>query len=221
MNRKKYALHSVLLLILVITCASSCSTNNKVRVYYMKSNFRNYFHYNVGSYWVFIDSVNSNTDSLYVVSVDSPALYPNSNNVFESRRTSFLLRGLLPINDTLYFDLDCQALDLANLSIDYRGLDNRYTFPMGFTTGMPFEVGQKNISGGYGDFIGYKKTTLFDNVTFSGKSYNEVYKIEYYNTVDNSYDVFYINKEVGFLAILLNNTHRHNQLYLKASNVIK
>ena len=173
--------------------------------------FKQYFDYKKGSYWVFYDSTNHYMDSLYLIDYnDYPVNYDNS---FSNEELNL---GLWE------FDYDTNAYcrnwgmfiwgpNSASLSISYQDTIVNYTI----ADEMPF---QKGILSNKNGSI-YCITTLLINYIVENKLYDSVYQVIYPN--NNYSDTIYFNHGYGFLEFLFNDQNSQRKLYLLRCNVIR
>jgi hypothetical protein len=196
---------------LVLINLFSCSKNT-IQPVYVNTQLKQYFNYLPGSYWIFYDSLNNKKDSMYVDQIDTFPPYSVGSNIAET------------VIYTLGIDTSIGiGLYLANTSCDLRVSFLEYTpsesinYPYYFTNNFPFDTGKEIINSI--NFNGFYENTFINNIQLGAYSCNDVYRIQY----DSSgvADVFYINEDVGFLAILFNNQYAQKHMYLINYKIIK
>ena len=205
---------SLLLMLCLFSCkkkASDTKPQPQTPAVYVDEGLKNYFDYQVGSYWIFYDSVNNNIDSMFVYRTDTVSLnWHDTAN--EQIQMNLYLYGLAPHRDTLYF------------GIHLFGLHSQLTDQLGmykyFTNNFPFDTGTDRILDGF--FDGYHENTFIGNKLINGVAYDNVYQIEW-RTAPSSWVLFNycINARNGFLTMLINTGDRNKKLYLLRSHIIR
>jgi len=201
----------ILFTFLVIINLFSCSKKTMQPVY-VNTQLKQYFNYLPGSYWIFYDSLNNKKDSMYVASVHTFPPFYNQN---------------IP-NETIYYVMYIDTTVGMGLYLNYVGCNLEVSYlpnlsngsveyPYYFTNMIPFDTGMDLINSTY--FTGFYENSFIKSMQLGAYSCNNVYKIQY----DSSgvADVFYINEDIGFLAILFNNRYAQKHLYLINYKIIK
>ncbi len=195
----------------------SCKKEPEKKPVYFDDEFKRTFNYQVGTYWVFYDSLNNRLDSLVVLnneyfkpfSTSQPSEFYNIsmhffNSVSDTESTFLNIQLTAPYYSVLFLVYTTNA---TNVEFEY---------PAEFLQKTPFETGATNISGS--GFVGFCKRTFIGNLQIGSKIYKNVYRIEYNDTHVPTMDVFYFNMEYGFLEILFDNQFMKRKLYLQHSH---
>ena len=180
-------------LLILIVCIAACKKPGPTTVY-LNTDFKKYFNYQVGSYWIMYDSVNNHTDSLVVVQYVNTPPYYNSSDA----------------NEYVYVVIK-----------DYVENANSDTVTWILTLTAPYysHLGYNSSIIPFTDFPFFVYNIPFDNdtnvyhypiSTIEGLSYTNVYRarVQYPN------DFFFINAYAGFLEILVNDQYLKKKLFL-------
>jgi|ERR1035437_9138224 hypothetical protein len=203
----------ILFTIIIIAGLFSCSKQQQ-RVNNLNPDFKKYFDYQPGSYWVFYDSLNHHMDSLAVIGYTDKQVTINQGIIDEEVAIGMGEQNLDSLTNGIEWVLDLSSSYNSTLTIDIGFNEMVY----GIADKMPFITG-KNIDNKY-DSGSYRQTTLFSSYNIENTTYNNVYQILYYYNATSYSDTFYINKDNGFIAILLNNQHLHKRLFLKMGIIV-
>lgn len=173
--------------------------------------FKQYFDYKIGSYWIFYDSSMHYLDSLVVIGYDD---YPvNYDNSFANENINIYLYEF-DYDTIAYFRpwaLFLSGPTSADIQLSYQDTIIGY----GLASSMPFNTG--NISNKNGNIISI--TNLYTIYNIENIMYNNVYEIIYPNNYYS--DTIYFNQDYGFLEFLFNDQNSKRKLYLLRSNIIR
>jgi hypothetical protein len=187
---------------------------------YFNTKFKKDFNYQVGSYWVFYDSLNNNRDSLSVQNYiyRKPFFDNHTPNENASIETQFFISP--PSSDILGLSFSLTAPTSFSLLFGYRHSGSSYDiyYPTDLINGIPFSVGKGNIS--VGDFIGFCERSFVGKMAVNGVLYDSVYKTEYNNTNLSTDDTYYYNADKGFIEIVFHNQYVNKKLYLITCNLV-
>jgi hypothetical protein len=176
------------LVFLIIAGFISCSTKKQNPVY-LNADLKKYFDYQIGTYWLFYDSLNHRTDSLYVFSNHDDLPFWDGKTPTET------------IDIYLYDNLSWELiLNSPYGSYIFMNDTGEYIDPL--TKYMPF----------YTDGI---NSTLLPFYKIGAVTYKNVYKIISTETGD----IYYINADCGFLAIQQIKYTRKNLYLIKCNIV--
>lgn len=199
---------NILAVTLCVGFILSCNTKKQDTKYYrFPSGMLDYFDYQNGTYWLFRDSLTSDTDSLIATNYRTAKVGPENGVSWDkiditlvdyhiaSNQQDTMILSLSSEGDLDYSDLsDNQAHLLLNGNFTYR-------YPFLENTGV---VERKN----------------FSSLVVNNTSYVNAYR--YYWEIDNVHsDEIIVNRDSGFIKIGFNDTGRHTVLQLQHSHIIR
>jgi hypothetical protein len=192
----------------------SCTKEPEQKPVYFNAAFKSAFNYQIGSYWVFYDSVNSRSDSLSVISNKYYKPFYVAGTREEVVNVSMKFFNATSASSTIGLQFQLAAPFSCGMFFAYihpdSGINSQY--PTDLINGMPFNTGKKSIA--VGDFIGFYESSFIGNMKINGVTYSNVYRTEYNNTHLSAVDVFYFNADYGFLKISFHNQYVNKELYL-------
>ncbi len=187
MNRNIISASFFILFACIFACKKPAATT-----VYLNTDFKKYFDYQVGSYWIMYDSVNNHTDSLVVVQYVNTPPYYNSSDANEYVYVVMKDYVENAIGDTIEWVLTLTAPYYSDLTYRSSSISNR---DLQFVYKMPFD----NDSNVY----------HFSGITIQGLTYTNTYKVR----VNYPNDFFFINAYAGFLEILISDQFLHKELW--------
>lgn len=207
MNMKKQYLLFVTAVIACTIVLHSCVRKPKTGAS-INIDFKKYFDYQVGSYWVFYDSLNKETDSVfvseYVVTLPE-TVAPDHTPLGE--------RILIAANDTglkMIFNMRLFAPNGNQFFV----FDGKNNINYDIVEDYPFKNGSE-IQG-----TSTRVTTFLSSYISCGIEYKNVYQIINANK-DGSYaDTIYLNQDHGLLGILMNNKIFKKRLFVQRSKLV-
>jgi len=186
----------------------SCTPKKNTSTVYVNAGLKNYFNYQVGSYWVFYDSLNNIYDSICVTNYDDN--FELTNNI-SNENVSIGIYGFY-LNSTT----DGMEWPIVLGGIKATLFVNDITYR--FTENFPFFTGLQSFAGSDPYPIS-SFTSLIGSNYINNIKYDSVYKLSFsYSNIVYS-DTFYINRD-GFLIVILNNQYFHRKLYLDRHKII-
>lgn len=214
MNRKQLYFATSILLIyaFLYSCKPSNLYSGSLKGEVLNADFKKYFAYNVGSNWIFYDSLNNEQDSLFVFTYQTTPAQDGENR--SNERASIVMRRNVP--QTGLEDYEVQLALLASsrslLNVVNGGNEVSYFF----LTGMPFAEGEKI------DSIAKITSNVrsIPSYVCGGVTYSDVYEVIYNYDNQHLADTFCINADNGFIAILLNDPYFHKRLFLQRGKIV-
>ncbi len=205
---------SVLIGILIL---NACNPTPKVTNYPINADLKAAFYYQIGTYWIYRDSISGMIDSFYVTTSGEANQIPSngSNYSVDNITIQILEKNISPVptSSTLYcWDYFYQAniifidffFDNNSHPTEYRPFIN-YPFQATITT----EFYAMTYS-----YLAYKNiNNIYNNYVVNGNSFTNVAEINHWVVAPiMSYnDVFFISPEAGIIKMRLN--HPLDSLY--------
>ena len=196
----------IYLCIVLVAVLFSCG-KEKEQINYINADFKKYFDYQQGSYWVFFDSLNHHRDSLYVYGVSDKQETVNQGVVDEELAIGMMEQDLDSATNSIEWALDLGAPYSSDLTIDLGFNEILYVF----LYNMPFQL--ETVLGDNSVFKSWTSTIL-PTFSIGNTTYNNVYEIFYLFNSNSYSDTFYLNADKGFIAIMLNDQNFHKRLFL-------
>ncbi len=177
--------------------------------HYVSKELKEYFDWKAGTYWVFYDSIARKVDSLSVTgySVNSPQTTGSRGNENIGIIMDGYYRGTG--HDTSEWNLVLSSSNSTFLGI--HKIFNSISIKT-FTYNFPFFIG--NYYAATDDYYPKAISTFYTSLNIGGNTYYDVYKLHFTYRNSNLYDIFYINKDYGFIAVFLNDEFYKRRLYL-------
>lgn len=196
-----------------ITTLTACK-KPETEYTYVSEQQKAYFDWNVGSYWVFYDSVAGRVDSLsvtrYIVNPPDAAANVGHQNII------IIINGFYPGHgtDTTEWNFILYSPDGTGLTIS-KGRNSANLNVL--TNDFPFYIGENPTNQ---PDIQKNTTTFYQTLSIGGQVYYDVYKVSYTYSKNKNYETFYINKDCGFIAVFLNDEFFRKRLYLLKSHLV-
>ena len=201
------------LILSVFMCCTKSTKKQVAAPVNLNADFKDYFNYQPGSYWVFIDSPNLTRDSFYIVSyLDSPASRNSAANEAVKiiiRDSSFTLAGAPLRYEDWTLSLTSQYYSL--LSIESVGTN---LFFDTLTSNMPFST--DSFSNAYS----YRLCSYSPTFSVNYATYSTVYNV-LSTTNGISSILMRINHDNGFLRINFGTNTSRRDLCLLSSHVVR
>jgi len=202
----------MLITVVFLTELFSCSKPNGTDPVYFNPEFKSDFNYQVGSSWLFYDSLNKRYDTLKETYYEYFKPFYDGETPTEFVNITMTFYDSLTDTNTISLGPQLSAPYSYGLFFIYNsqsggGIEYEYSSDLFYN--IPFDTGKNT------------KRTYINNMQIVGVTYDSVYRIEYNNANLYMKDIYYINAKFGFLEIFFNNQYVHRNLYLIHSNVIK
>ncbi len=196
----------------IITGLSSCKPE-PLKGERMNADFKQYFDYKTGSYWIFYDSLNNKQDSVVVTGYEDIAAQDGENKSDE--RVSLGAEHYSPKTGLIDYSiiLDLTAPYKSILDVTYNGNHLNYFF----VSHMPFV----EVNEGDSTTELHAEIHLFSSYTIGGVDYSNVYRAIYKYNKQPYADTFCINADNGLIAVLLNDQYFHKRLFLQKSKLVR
>ena len=196
----------------------ACKKTQNIAPTYISADFKSYFDYQAGTYWVFYDSLNNVFDSILVtgytdqqvtngnISNEEVQIMMGNYNIGASG--SVAQWNMFLANNTCSINLENGSYGSATateLVKDY-----------------PFRTGTYDFtSNQYNEQVVWT-TQLLNSYTIGTATFLNVYMItNSYTYSAYSMDTFYINADNGFIAIMQHDSYASSRLFLNRELIVK
>jgi len=211
-------MRNLVILLLLLTVLPCCKKPQNVQPTYISADFKSYFDYQPGTYWLFYDSVNNYFDSVVVATyTDQQVTTAQTSNEEVQIAMLGYYQGAMGSTSSWSMFL---AQNTCSISFGASG----YYEPTGdeLAKDMPFRTGSYSFSNNVTHQPVTWNTVLLPNYTLGTATFKNVYMIT--NALDNgayATDTFYINADNGFIAIMRHNSYSSPaRLFLTAEHII-
>ncbi len=210
MKRQHFLLFTTILTIM--TGLNSCKPE-PLKGERLNADFKQYFDYKKGSYWVFYDSLNNEQDSVVVTSYQDIAAQDGENKSDE--RVSLVAEHYSPKTGLVNYALNIYLTGPSKSRFEITDYKNQITYF--FVSGMPFTESDA------GDSTTELHTAMKRQQSYvvNGVNYVDMYCITYKYNKQSYADTIYINADNGLVAVLLNDQYFHKRLFLQKSKLVR
>ncbi len=232
MKKIKYLLLLLTITYSYLSCKKIPAANENYSIVYIDQQLKDFYNYDVGSYWVYKDVLTGDIDSFVVVNFanNKEGLTATAGQNTEGTLIvvyDYNITTTIPTYRTKYsWDLRGHA---ASLHFYYQYNSSQYVIDYGFGT-IPFvlfdTVSYLNVPNCLIDTVSNGKRYLPQYVMDTA-SYADVYLIYVKsntlmckNLIPQN-DTFYINKQVGIMKMVLNNYAQYSWQLLRNHIIIK
>ena len=198
-----------------------CSCHKKKYVYNtLTGEFKAYFDWKEGSYWIFTDSVNGSRDSFAVMHYRLDTEQKNNDRYSDDYRYETVT---ISINEYHANSPDSYRVWTLNLT-SLRGNENSTLYSASYDPGAdltrdwPFSLNGE-FGGNAGDEKNIISRALLNSTDINHKSYNDVYWSQVIYPQSDYEDAIVMNASSGFIRIAVNRGPSRQILLLEESHI--
>ena len=187
---------------LLVCCLLFCNCEKQNTYTHLSPALLSAFNYQMGSCWIYKDSLTGEIDSMYVSGHDSGAAqsYSNLSNYNDQIDIYIdVVHDNSAFNETWWITLRSNEIAFYKFHSDIYGVENKLTFP---AVAYPF-IDTNILANGDTGYVSVQPV-----YTLSGLQYNNVGFLNFSNTYQYPialfHDLFYLEPKVGVLKFVFN-----------------